>query len=430
MTTSRLLDILDNYFNEAYKRTSEASNLGKGHEKYYKALDKKLKVETAEYLKNAALKITGNKPEGWLSKTAGKWRHVQALSDLGLAALYQPGQIANTAAYGGVLRSARVLKDFAGGKYKEQSYKALRSGALSPDVTMELIGRTKQDLPLFKNKKVQNFMYGIGTMDEFMRVHAYSVGEMMLNEARSGNAGAARELKTLGFNDPMKANAEDVGFKLSNKTQYQTSPAYLPQWATTDWGKMLFQYKNFMYRHGMFVKDMFKDAAKGNVRPLARFLGAGAFAGEVIADIRETLKGRPLDPDEKDTPWDDSQWEENLLAATRNRRISWSHPAMRLLQNYSMLGGAGIMQSYLEGAASPTKTLAKVALGPVASNVEDLLTRTSKQGSRGVAQWAEQQIPVYGYDIQKATIPDVSAPSEGGGPTRIHQRRRSRSRSR
>jgi len=345
---------------------------------------------------------------------------VQALTDLGLAAPLQLGQFTNTAAYGGLGRSMRAFAQLTKkGQYETQMLKAMRTGALNPDVAMEIIGKTSDDLPLFKNERINKFMYGVNTMDKAMRVHAYTVGEFMLNEAKAGDKGAAKMVKDLGL-DLGKTSADEVGRTLSDKTQFRTGPGEIPLWASSPFGRMVFQYKNFAYRYTAFARGMVKDAMAGNPKPLAVFLAAGAPAGEIVNDIRSALKGRSLTPEEKDTPWNDKKWEENLKAAFTTRRIPLTSPGMRLLQNYLTIGGIGILQPYLESVmqAGGPRSLAKFAGGPVASNVEDLVVKSLGEGPKGGAKWLTQQVPVFGYDISKEVFPPKSRGKSSHGRRR------------
>lgn len=406
----RKLEALDIYYNRTLRRISQVKNLGKT---WGQVFGKEVvgNEATKQYMKTAVRQIAGMQEPKWYRKYLGGARKVQALSDLGLAAIYQPGQLANTSAYGGVLRSVRSMKRISSkSSYNEQFFKALRSGALNPDIQIELMGPQS-----VVASKLKDFMYGIPTMDKFMRVHAYTVGETLYNEAKAGSKSALRTLSELDpkFKHGVKYHtAEDVGKFLADKGQFRVSAGHQPQWANTDLGKMMWQYKGFMYQHGLFVKDLFKTAASGNVKPLARFLATGAVLGEGIADVRELIKGRPLNPSERDQPWDEDTWDQNLLAIVRNKRIGWGHPGLRLLQNYAMLGGAGILQAYMEASAGRGRTLAKVVGGPVAANIEDLAERTLSGDVEGVAKWGIEQAPVYGYDASEYLFPK----KKGKGP--------------
>jgi hypothetical protein len=290
----------------------------------------------------------------------------------------------------------------------------MSSGALKPDAMMEMIGRSSEGIPKFKNKFINSFvegkfMYGVGKLDRAMRVHAFTVGEQIFNDFKSGDKSAAKLISDLRL-DPKKVSSAEVGRTLSDVTQFKTGPGEIPLWASSEYGKAVFQYSNFAYRYTIFAGEVLRDALKGNVKPLSKLLAMGAITGEVVNDIRSFVKGQPLSPKEKDTPWNDKKWEENLLAATKNRRIPWSHPEMRMLQNLATIGGAGVLQTMVERAMrmsqQPTaESIVSGIAGPVAGNVTGLTEKTAKQGAKGAAKWGLEQIPGYGYDIAREVFP-------------------------
>jgi len=225
----------------------------------------------------------------------------------------------------------------------------------------------------------------------------------------------------------------------------------IPGWASSGAGKLATQYTRFMYRHSIFVTDIFKQAAHGNVRPAARFLAATVTAipalAEILFPIREAIREEAKqlfsedDWDQKkvweeatgnENSWDEEvQWEHVL----RNKRIPWSHPLKRMLQNLSLWGGIGIFQMAIEKGATGGSIFergGKAIMGPVPTNVAEGIGAATGDAQnvvedldeeetpgRRTARWATQQIPIVGFPAAKRFFP----PS-GATPSRQRRRRR------
>lgn len=394
------LNVLDEYFMQAYQRISEAENFGKRHEKIAKWFEQTEGTDprVAQYFDKAIQRITGNEEPSWIRGALGKARRFQALSDLGLAAPLQLGQASHTSAYGGVMRSLEAAKDMTRSG-REIGLRALKNAALTPDIGIESLGAARGG-----GVTSGKFLWGIPTMDKAMRVHAFRVGELLHRDVLAGNSGAIRSLERLGIKDVSKVTAEQIGKLLSDKSQFKTGYLDLPLWSTSPLGRTATMYTSFMYQHTKFMGQMFRHPVD-NAAAIARFAVVGALAGEGVGWIRAGLKGRNPLIDEKFRR-KEAEWIETL----RNRRIPWSSPAKRLIQNYALLGGVGIFQTYFERLNAPDVTLAGIAGGPIASNVEDLARGVAQQKklkgkAKAVGKWGLEQVPIYGYELGEAAFP-------------------------
>ena len=450
----RDMDVLDEYFLSTYRRISEVQNFGKRLE-VLKNFAKKHVTDkaTATWLRTNVRRVMGREhPEGFIQEHAGSVRHAQALSDLGLAGFYQPIQATNTTLYGGIGRSARALQRLARDAPNEM-YDAIRSGALAPDVTQEFVAGAfgaGENVPRFIAKS----MYGIPTIDKVTRIHANTVGKLMVEDALKGGLRGrlvVKDIKALGFDVKNLADIQKmvdadpnfalkVGKELSDRALFRTGALEVPGWTSSTTGKLATQYTRFMYRHTLFVKEVFSQAAHGNVRPLARFLAVAPLVIQPMAEglyaIREGLReaaGQAVtgeaDPKqiwkkaigEEPTGWNDEiEWQDIL----KNKRIPISHPLYRALQNMTLWGGVGVLQMIVErtlqGGSAVEKGVSLLA-GPVPSTILQGAGTISQDINAGIApsdpwkpkQWpgrktaklTTQQLPVVGHRVAKKIFP-------------------------
>ena len=135
---------------------------------------------------------------------------------------------------------------------------------------------------------------------------------------------------------------------VSKDTQFWYGVMDLPISWTTEGGKLLTQFKPAGFQQMMFVKEhMFKEAARGNIKPLISGLTILAATGEATADIRQLMLGR--DPRERTTD-----------------------PVARMLENLTYGSGFGLaadtVNLFLKGHPSWVKGL---FFGPTGADVVD-----------------------------------------------------------
>jgi len=104
-------------------------------------------------------------------------------------------------------------------------------------------------------------------------------------------------------------------FGLAQYTQFIPSPLRRPVAWDHPYGRVIFQFKTFALGQGRFIRDqVFAEAARGNMTPMAYFLSIYPIAGELVGDAKAVLRG-------KDRP-------DNFVE--------------RMMSNYTMVGGMGI----------------------------------------------------------------------------------------
>lgn len=366
---SKVRDIAKNRFLKGLRFQSDNTPKGKA---------------TRAYVKNYINQIQGNVQSGEFAKAASKLRQAVALGNLQLTQILQTGQSVHTTSYVGFRRSIRAAFK-AIGSYKKEELQAVKDGALWPTMSHEVgaaLGST-------------GYMHGTPTVDKALRVHANIAGKMLLEDAKKGEKYANRILKDLGLT--VNSLPAAVSKAVSDKTQFRTDISHLPSWAHTTPGRMVWQYSQFAYAHTKFMYEMIKGGPK-NSGQIFRMALLAATVGEGIADLRtairalvpgddeeDDLKRRQLEAWAGDEKLSDKKLSEKIKAVMRNDRIPWSSPGWRIMQNMSMIGGAGIFQSILEKAmnAKGPIDLLKLSVGPAATQAVELFGAGMKDVEKG-----------------------------------------------
>lgn len=141
------------------------------------------------------------------------------------------------------------------------------------------------------------------------------------------------------------------------KTQFQAGQLDVPIFWRSPWGRVLFQFKTFAFNQTKLMRDaVFQEAANGNYKPLAYFVGFYPVIGELVADTVTGLKGKDLD--ERDDG------------------------VIRIVQNLAQMGGLGIAyNAVLSGRFGDS---AGFFLGPTASDLFSLGNALAQPDNFGV----------------------------------------------
>lgn len=435
----RDLDVLDEYIVDAHKRISYVQNFGKNRKILKKFFDKNpVDPTTQKWIDRNIDRAFGKTERTPFDKGAAAVRHVQSLSDLGLAALYQPVQAVNTSIYAGIGKSAkaviRMVKD-----YPKEMHDAIRSGALFPDLSQEIRQGAIGSKTGIKNRALHKFMWGINTADKLTRIHANTAGKIIVEGALKGDRGAIKDLAALGIKDLKDPEAFlKAGKALSDKALFKTGSLEIPGWTSSSYGKLAIQYSRFQYRHSLFVRDLFKEARQGNWRPLSRAViamgttmqGMGELLSTTKAGLKEAANQASDGKFEPRKIWetavgkpkqgkDETEWTDIFS----NKKIPWNHPAYRALQNVMTWGGAGLFQAMIERAfrgRDPYRATTGMLLGPVGSSAADLsaalISSLKKRDWRPMAKVVTQKIPIMGYPLaRKIKTKKTYNQSEQGG---------------
>ena len=185
---------------------------------------------------------------------------------------------------------------------------------------------------------------GFSTVEKWNRVLAGATGHQMLRDtlakAVEGKLRgstldiARRRMESLGVNlDEVVKSIEHGGnaylkspafkeietlamFKMSATTQFNPNTLRRPIAWNHPLGRIASQFKTFSLGQGRFIRDqVFAEAARGNMKPLAYFASIYPVAGEIIGDGKALIRGKERE-------------QEGLY---------------RLWSNYMMIGGLGLM---------------------------------------------------------------------------------------
>ncbi len=223
--------------------------------------------------------------------------------------------------------------------------KGMRELFKNPDFAKEQVGATiMQHLRevsglsegTLSGKIATHFLRGVGfsTTESMNNLIAASIGKFYVQElhkAARGEGGvrifgkefktssriqllALKELRNLGYprtiltKEKLSEVHEAFGaWKLAQITQFRGSAEYLPLFWSSDYGKLLFQFKTFSYNINKLAKDHYIKPAiqyiktggvEGTITPLLTFLAGAIGSGEIITYIRRVLimgKDRPTD---------------------------------------------------------------------------------------------------------------------------------------
>jgi len=162
-----------------------------------------------------------------------------------------------------------------------------------------------------------------------------------------------------------------------NESLFMPSSNDIPQWANTPWGSVVFQLKSYPLMMMRLTNDVFGEAKKGNMKPLAYLATAGVGFGAIALSVKDVVQSRGGD--------------DNRQREVRERRLSQMFPGLAAavgipedsntdaalgwyLQSMMAVGGIGLLGDFFfqaaeqadNGAYGQTRMMSYV-LGPSAS---------------------------------------------------------------
>lgn len=226
-------------------------------------------------------------------------REFQAFIRLGAAAIANAGQATNSASVMGIWRQARgAFKGLS--KANRQEIESM--GVVSDQILTALreghgFGRTAAGriaAPFFQE------------IEKFNRISTAIAGaDWAKTLAKKGDEASLRILKEkLNVTGPIAKKLTDqqlgeAARSIVNLTQFRVDPMDLPGWVASPGGKLVAQFRTFSYKQSGFLwNEVIKEAANGNVKPMARFLAVGIPMGIMTGKVRDVVKGRPSETPE------------------------------------------------------------------------------------------------------------------------------------
>lgn len=341
-----------------------------------------------------------------------KLASVETLAHLGLAFLSHSGQFLNTsvvAARSGLRPTVRALADMVLDHGNANDF-AMKSGATLLGVSHDFRRIAGAEAESLGGKLLRYTPFNY--IDKLRRVFAARVGAEFTQQeyerflANPQDAKAVTNLRMMGLDpkDIQKAGGlqqthlMQAAKRMSDLTQFKSDALTLPpRWVGNKDPliKLAMMYKQFFFHQAKFVKDQVLKPAflEREFRPLAYMALLFPTFGEMVADMKEFARKGSL----KDRPGFDSK-----------------HWLDRMIDNYSTIGGFGIMADLVHSFAQPNGEPAfRFVVGPIVSDTIDVSRIPFMQHPvQAVERKILQSIPVVG-PIAAHTFVPPKKPAKG-----------------
>lgn len=389
---------ISRYIKDASRRTTEAEIFGVDNQLLNNMLGTIKNPSEQALAKKIMARILGTDPLDAASATGlfEKLRGIQVFR-LGFAGIRNATQTLNTITRGNLTTTAKGLAD----AFRKQGKDfAFLSGSVSDDVIKEI---TRGATGTVGRHPVQDWFLRVTGMTPVERMNrtiaANSAKRYALDLERKLLANPSDAdvlarfieldmdpfdiLRTNGFIkniDPVTQVSADprlltMANKFVEQSQFKVSPQDLPLFFTSDFGKVVTQFKSFSYKQAQFVKKYVLDeAAHGNLTPLMSYAVGGQFFGEFSQDMISFLRG--------DTERFDKKGFE------------------RMLDNTLAVGGLGLFSDIAKSASQGNYGVTRFILGPTGSDVADIAGRTGTGIATGnfkpLTKYGVSRIPLIG----------------------------------
>lgn len=228
-------------------------------------------------------------------KASNAIRTVTGFTKLQTAALKNMFQPVNTATREGIGNTLKGIAHLA----THGRERAVEVGAISPKIIHDLrtgAGYARGKLgtiasPLFgfseKNNRTISTIAGIARAKQLAKKGTEkSITRLREEYGIRGDIG--KKLTRAQENQAARAS--------TNASQFRVDEMDLPRSATTPSGRVVTQFKTFPYKQGGFMwNEIVKEAGRGNVAPLLRFLSLGTAAGYGAGKLVDTVRRNPKD---------------------------------------------------------------------------------------------------------------------------------------
>lgn len=386
--------VLSKYFTGAYKRL----NLAETFNADYSRADQMVEMIRQQSNDNArgmaktyVDRILGRESswdEAWKTQLSHDVRNFETATKLGQAVIANASQPVLLATVAGYKNTFKAVGDVM---FRNGSEFAGMTGA-TLDATMAQIQR---ELGAGSAGQWVLRRTGFSAVERFNRILSANAGKhfaqdqfrRLRNALDSGATSRANyyreELGKLGIN-PAEAigrgslSLDDLykaGQLMTKRTQFKTGTADLPIFATSDLGKVLYQFKSFSFKSAQLFKDeIVKEAARGNFAPLVRASLLMPLAGELVNDVQALVNGKSR-PD-------------NLVA--------------RIADNFAAVGAFGLLYTGFKSLGyGPGAALSQIVgpaitdIGKLGTNIYGAVTGKPKPLARQVVS----AVPVVGTTI-------------------------------
>lgn len=279
------------YIQGSAERIAKAETFGANDERALKILDNVAK-EGHDY--NAAKDMydiaVGNRIYSHgAEKLSSGLRTAQAVMKLGTAAVANATQLINTAS---VVGPGNVAKAIILKKQYDQWAKA--SGVNTPALMQRVMDQAGFGRGIVGQVAAPFFPQ----VEGFNRDVAAIAGKMWAEKLASKGKHDVllRKLGIQAKGELTPEQATEAGRKIVELTQFKVDAQDLPAWAASPGGKLVAQFRTFVYKQSEFVyNELVKEAVqRGNVKPLATFIALAVPLGNVSGGVRDYINGRDV----------------------------------------------------------------------------------------------------------------------------------------
>jgi len=293
---------LQQYATSVAKRFTEAFYFGKRDEKVADLI-KTIGDQGGDY--KEAQRIfdftVGGMPKSPVVSALTKFN---ALTKLSLSFIINATQNINTATKGGVVRTTKEMLNNLSDRSKAigelagvyQDFVIKKESGMKVDTTLKAVMKPFSMIENFNRRVAGNV--GYGKAQQLEQVYRGVKDEKgMIAELRKNYA--IRQLESLGIGAEKllkgKLTQDDLllaANKMAERTQFKIDPLDVPPSWKTPVGRLLTQFKSFNYMQTKFVRDeIIKEATKGNLLPLMRFVVIAPLASYLAYKVKNKLTG-------------------------------------------------------------------------------------------------------------------------------------------
>lgn len=295
-------DAVYDYITRSFDRITKAEQFGAKNEKLNSFLAKAQQdgynatpnSVLDKYIKIALGDVDKGTPAHKVSSAIRKFNAVRSLSTAGVS---NATQTVNTATIAGI---GRTIKGMAKTAFSKKTRAEVDLMGVSLDNTI----KTLSEQGLGTGGKISRNIASpfFATIEKFNReataVVGVDYGNHLAKRAAKGSKSAERMLrekfgvegnigKTLTPDQQTK-----VARKLVELSQFKVDPRDLPGWVDSPMGKIVAQFRTFGYKQTDFMyNQVLREATKGNLLPLTRFVGLAVPAGAGSLYIKGKIKG-------------------------------------------------------------------------------------------------------------------------------------------
>jgi hypothetical protein len=363
----------------------------------------------------------------------------QIASKLTLAVIPNMSQGINNVLFGGFRNTTRGLRLALNKRKRDEIIaalgaqehlpgnlaRALSEGQAIKEIETGVVGKAANAMDWLAETILRST--GFSAVEKWNRITAGSMGQVVFRDTiAKASAGklrglnldvARRRLETMGvdltdvvrrihqegdgflLSQAYKDIERAAVFKASQMSQFTPGVFRRPLAWNHPLGKVLTQFKSFGLNQGRFVRDqVFTEAAHGNMKPLAYFLSIYPVAGEMVGDVRNTIKAT-------------GRKEDNAV--------------QRVVNDFLMVGGMGLMTDTFMAAQygglweqmfgptfSDIFTMSQALMGQEWEVASKTITgQPAFQAGLGLAKWTNYGV----QEIQEYNeLRDADSPSPGG----------------